>query len=283
MIKVKLSGGVGNQLFQYFEGARNAIETNQRLILDFRDVYLGKSNHSSLINSFSLPVTAEYINVDPKPIWKYFGKIILSIRFKILRFAKLQKKDPLFETLRNQTRKNYDFVLSRTDVGLELKNPSPWFLSLSSEIQREPVIAIHIRRGDYLLPRNRNTIGVLDVSYYMECHKLANHDVGSLPVWIFSDSEDIDKEFESAFPPNTKFISPPSGSDPAESIMILSLARALIISNSTFSWWAAALSKNSTIVYCPLTWFKNLEQPRDLSMDSWKLVESKWKNYDAEE
>jgi hypothetical protein len=76
------------------------------------------------------------------------------------------------------------------------------------------------------------------------------------------------------------YSAPPLGADPAESIVLMSQAKVLIISNSTFSWWAACLASMESTIYSPSNWFKNLEAPKDLLMNSWRLVESKWKNQD---
>ena len=282
MIKVRLSGGVGNQLFQYYEGARKAIEKNESLIIDFRDTYLGKTRHSSSIASFRLPVPAEFINTNPGHISTVIRKTFLSIRHKAfsIRTSPEEVKNSL--VVPEQNWKNFHFVDSQLDAKLELKSPSSWYLSESAAIQSEPVIAIHIRRGDYALPRNRNTIGVLDKSYYAHCLELARDEFGKMPIWVFSDSHRIAEEFQNVFPPETRFIQPPLNADPAESIALMSLARILIISNSTFSWWAACLSRKSTTVYSPVPWFKNLEQPKDLLFKSWNLVGSRWKIYEDE-
>jgi hypothetical protein len=169
-----------------------------------------------------------------------------------------------------------------TQFEMDLINPSTWYRSLASQLNGAPFIAMHIRRGDYLLPRNRNSIGVLDKTYYEKCLNLAYDEVGKLPIFVFSDSDEISSEFMTCLPANTNYVHPPTGADPAESIALMSLAKVLVISNSTFSWWAAGISKESTIVYCPETWFKNLEQPRDLFRKSWNLVESEWVDYGDE-
>jgi Glycosyl transferase family 11 len=282
MIKVKLSGGIGNQLFQYFEGARKSIENKELLILDFGNIFLGKSNHASFINSFHLPVPAECINTNPNSALIWFRKVVLSLRYRISKITLSSNRNHEHETLLNQTYKNVDFVVSHMNVGLELRNPSSWYSSLSSEIERSPIIAIHIRRGDYLLPRNRDSIGVLDTAYFQDCVRRAYDEVGALPIWVFSDSTEVQAEFEHVFPARTKYVQAPCGTDPAESIVLMSLARVLIISNSTFSWWSACLSKKSTTVYGPLTWFRNLDQPNELLIGSWKLVESRWKIDDVQ-
>jgi len=282
MIKVRLSGGVGNQLFQYYEGARISIEKNESLIIDFRDTYLGKTRHSSSITSFTLPVSAEFINLNPGYISTVIRKVFLSLRHKAFSIRRSPEVVKNSLAVPEQNWKNFYFVDSQVNAKLELSSPSSWYLSESAAIQSESVIAIHIRRGDYTLPRNRNTIGVLDKSYYAECLKLACDEVGKMPIWVFSDSHGIADEFQNVFPPEARFIQPPLNADPAESIALMSLARILIISNSTFSWWAACLSKKSTTVYSPIPWFKNLEQPEDLLIESWNLVGSKWKIYEDE-
>ena len=51
---------------------------------------------------------------------------------------------------------------------------------------------------------------------------------------------------------------------------------AIVISNSTFSWWSAAFSKPGTSVYYPSKWFKALDDPEDLIPRDWTPIESEW-------
>jgi hypothetical protein len=137
-----------------------------------------------------------------------------------------------------------------------------------------------VRRGDYLLEKN-DFIGALSVNYYLKALRLVDrkleHRITGRPIWIVSDDPSVVREefagtseFESA-----QYIEAPKNSDPAESLVLMSAASSIVISNSTFSWWSAALSQGANIV-APSKWFKESEDPDSLIPDSWLRAESSW-------
>jgi hypothetical protein len=124
-------------------------------------------------------------------------------------------------------------------------------------------------------------IGALAVNYYLDALRLVDrnieHQIKDRPIWIFSDEPFLVKqefaaisEFESA-----QFIETPDEADPAESLFLMSAASSIIISNSTFSWWSAALSQGATVV-APAKWFKKSEDPDSLIPSTWLRAESSW-------
>ena len=56
----------------------------------------------------------------------------------------------------------------------------------------------------------------------------------------------------------------------------MSLGRAIIISNSSFSWWSAFLSKEASLILAPRKWFKGIQDPKDLLPPEWITLESDW-------
>ena len=66
-----------------------------------------------------------------------------------------------------------------------------------------------------------------------------------------------------------------------EGIWLLSLCHHFIISNSTFSWWGAWMSRNpNKIVISPSTWFGPgvKEDPKDIWCDGWIKILTKYDN-----
>ena len=64
-----------------------------------------------------------------------------------------------------------------------------------------------------------------------------------------------------------------------EALWLLSLCDHFIISNSTFSWWGAWLSRSDNkIVISPDTWFGPdiKDNPKDIWCEDWIKIPTKW-------
>jgi hypothetical protein len=58
----------------------------------------------------------------------------------------------------------------------------------------------------------------------------------------------------------------------AETFELMQKAEYLVISNSTYSWWAARISESSKkMIIAPEPWFSGQESPIDLIPDGWEL------------
>jgi hypothetical protein len=136
--------------------------------------------------------------------------------------------------------------------------------------QEKPLI-VHIRLGDYI---NEENIGILDASYYETSLNLAWDTQRYKKIWLFSDEPNQAQE---KIPDRYKrFVSVIDSTElsSAETLELLTLGDGYIIANSTFSWWGAYLRKNqSAVVYCPVPWFKNLDEPMNIVPSQWKRVD----------
>ena len=125
-----------------------------------------------------------------------------------------------------------------------------------------PVVSIHIRRGDYLLPQY--SFCELDADYYTQAivdHFLPIEDYNFL---IFSNDISYAKElFEGN---NIQFITPIGGEkicsdSEKEDLALMSLCDHHITANSSYSWWGAYLCKNpNKKIICPTNWLKSSHQ-----------------------
>lgn len=140
---------------------------------------------------------------------------------------------------------------------------------LCSRYNLENSVSIHVRRGDYL--KVTHLYEVMTADYYRNALETLEYD----RVLVFSDDIDWCRE-------NLDFIDNPTfveGNSDIEDLIIMSNCKHNIISNSTFSWWAAYLNKNpeKRVLY-PERWFKlpNAEVfdfvYEDLIPDSWEKI-----------
>jgi hypothetical protein len=273
---LKLNGGIGNQLFQYFQAIHESLTTEAELTLDFLDVFLGKTNHGSTISSLRLPVECVQLNQNPNRLEIIWGRLLKSVKSKLSSRKIIDLKPQGIEC---QDSKYFDLVLKKIpDWSPILYRYSDWYIKVNSLAEKTKFISVHIRRGDYAHPRNSKTIGLLDLSYYLHGINQIQSKLGVLPVWLFCDDPEYVIKIMPLMPKNCRLILAPRDSDPAESLLIMSKARGLVLSNSTFSWWGARFAEENTLKVVPSPWFKNLEQPTSLIPKTWESLESIWEN-----
>ena len=136
-------------------------------------------------------------------------------------------------------------------------------------------MAIHVRRGDYKNPDS--PVGLLSRTYYKDAIEQVYSRYENSNFWIFSDDiDDSHNLLDGLVPKNSNWVSPPEGSDPAESLVLMSLSKVIIIANSSFSWWAAKTGVKKELVIAPSPWFKTLESPTYLIPNSWYQIKSSW-------
>lgn len=126
----------------------------------------------------------------------------------------------------------------------------------------KPIVSIHIRRGDYLLPQY--SFCELDTDYYTKAivdHFLPIDDYNFL---VFSnDILYTQALFEGD---NIQFVTPIGGEkictdSEKEDLTLMSLCDHHITANSSYSWWGAYLCKNSNKkIICPTNWLKSNHQ-----------------------
>lgn len=103
------------------------------------------------------------------------------------------------------------------------------------EFQAKRKIALHIRRGDYLLSEKGNNL--LSLEYYANC--LSKFDLTMSKVVVFSD--DIEWCKNNFLGRNYHFV---EEQDPLFSLKLMSRCDDFVVSPSTFSWWGAWLSQS---------------------------------------
>ncbi len=135
----------------------------------------------------------------------------------------------------------------------------------ADEISRASIsIALHVRRGDYLLPEKIVHHGVLPEIYYERALKTIADKVGQ-PGTLFVFSDDI--EWCAANLPGIIV----RGTDRYDDLQLISLCSHAIIANSSFSWWGAWLNANpNKVVVAPKQWLVSS------AIDTHDLIPEEW-------
>ena len=129
-------------------------------------------------------------------------------------------------------------------------------------------IALHIRRGDFLI--NSDNHHNLGLDYYEKCLSLFDDDRN---VIIFSDDPQWCKE-QKLFSDDRFLVA--EGNNSHTDLCLMSLCCDFIIANSSFSWWGAWLSKGVNKIVCaPDKWMGPNNAHLDISdmlPDEWTIV-----------
>ncbi len=144
---------------------------------------------------------------------------------------------------------------------------------IAYEMKDNESIAIHVRRNDYIVGDGARLFTQLNSTYYEEAlmNILEYCDSDNLKLYIFSDDYQYISENMSTLCGIPATIMPMRKA--YEDIYLMKCARHHIIANSTFSWWGAVLSEGqkSGITVAPRNWYKMIKSP-NLYLDNWIVV-----------
>lgn len=274
---IKLMGGLGNQMFQYAYG------------LYLRQLGFEVYFDSSLYNSYTIHEGFALKNLNIKESDELTGfslNIANKVAFYFINYKIKSLKIVTHKNMYNthirensyhvgyfQSFKYFEGIESILKETFTIKSEkSEYFLTNSKLINSfENSISIHIRRGDYTLDRNIDYIGLCSLSYYYNALNFLKEGLNTYEVFIFSD--DLIWVKENFKGTNFNYLSNPNSNSSYEDLKLMSLCKNNIISNSTFSWWAAWLnSDENKKIIAPKTWFKNQSlnnQYSDIIPEDW--------------
>jgi hypothetical protein len=127
-------------------------------------------------------------------------------------------------------------------------------------------IAVHVRRGDYVAdPSAAAKHGAQSLDYYLAGISLLRERLIDAPVVIFTDDP---AWVESNLLPRVGQASLLRGGSATVELQLMSEAAAHVISNSSFSWWAAVISSSACRI-APARWFADGRPEPNLFDSTW--------------
>lgn len=235
MITAQLSGGLGNQLFQVSAAVSLARQYSDEASFNFDNWQQSTQGHSPYC--YRNTIFRNLLQTDQVD-WQIYKEP--DFKYKEIPYQANLKIRGLFQS-EKYFHDSKEFLLSLFS--------SPILLLAKLQVNYAKILhslncAVHVRRGDYL--KTPKYYKAFDLDYYHRAIKLfPDHQF-----LIFSD--DIDYCKQVFIGTQFSFI---EGNSDDEDLYLMSLCGAHIIANSTFSWWGAYLSVNSSKVIVPKTWF----------------------------
>jgi hypothetical protein len=149
---------------------------------------------------------------------------------------------------------------------LKSKNNSEVIEAFTRMAYKEKPVAIHIRLGDYL---SLNELNVVTKDYFAKAIMRIESNSPNSNYWIFTNDRELGLSYlPSHIASRVRVI--PQSLNSAQTIEVMWLCDHYIISNSTFSWWGAYLSKSKNpIVIAPKHWFRTIAEPKYVCPDGW--------------
>ena len=287
MVIVKIFGGLGNQMFQYAVARSISINFQAKLILD-TSYYQSNFEQNYGLSVFN--INTEVVNEAPEN--NNENSINLSHYhhndrekdYYLLKEKSFRFDSSLFNISGNVYLDGYFqsekyFITNRhniyTDFSLreELDGTNR---NIISDMESCNSVSIHVRRGDYLTESVKNILSICDVKYYKKAVDIIYRDIKNPVFYVFSDDMDWAKR-NLSFIQNTYFININFKEESYKDMILMSKCKHNIISNSTFSWWAAWLNDNpNKMIISPIMWVnpksRNSKNDQDIRPASWIQV-----------
>jgi hypothetical protein len=231
-VYIKIFGGLGNQLFQIANGYAYALRHKKKFF--FLNQWGGRTDRSphwdSLLKNLQpyLKELSEFKGTLYKePQWEY--KEIPFIEGDVI-FEGYFQCEKYFEDYSEEVRK---------------------LIGIYPDNNEKNSVAVHIRRGDYLINPLFHTI--LEKEYYDQAKNSIEKKLEFKPRYIYfsEDTEWIKDTFKDQMKEDDKII---SGLSDTEEFKLMVNCNGFIIANSSFSWWASWFSRSDVIV-APKNWF----------------------------
>lgn len=284
MIIIYLNDGLGNQMFQFALFRKLQALGRDICIYDF-DLRGTRAKHNGL--ELESVFALSYKQLSKKEFRRYdtsnlvnhiIRKILYEKKYSIYEEEMLSFKEEIFsmdniclkgywqsekyfQNIENQIRK--DFVFPPLE---DKKNNY-----ILEQISNSNSIALHVRRGDYILPKYENVFGcICNEEYYKKSIEYMKERVEKPKFFVFSN--DIKWCKDNLPDDNFIYVEGNSKKKSYIDMQLMASCKHQIIANSSFSWWSAWLNANiDKIVVCPTKWI-NGKTVKDIWCEGWVKI-----------
>lgn len=285
-VVVGLSGGLGNQMFQYAAGRALALRLGAPLALDV-SWFSDRAERQFGLDGFV--VDGRVLRPLPLPP----GLVRLESRMS-RRWGRLRHGVPIFRERHFRFDTRFDllgrpvflegfwqseryFATQGAAIREDFLLAQPLRISAQrylDQISTSDAICVHVRRGDYVSnPVAADTHGTCSPRYYSAAVADIADGLSNPHCFVFSDEPAWARDNLTLGVPAT-YVDANSASEPHWDIALMSACRHFVIANSSLSWWAAWLGNaQDKRVIAPSPWFKDpTKDTRDLLPAAWRTL-----------
>jgi hypothetical protein len=293
-IVTKLSGGLGNQLFQYAAGRLLSVQLAQPLEADlswFRDVPPGSTVRTPMLHQLRLslpeadPATlAARLSQRPSGLWRAVRRPVRQLREKktFVHDSRLHRIPKWCELVHLdgywQSYKYCEPVRGGLLADTRAARPlNPHYRLIADAIEASEAVMLHVRRGDYVHSTSAaSTHGTLPLRYYERALRVVAERVPQPALFVFSDDIAWVREHLPTMLPVTYVDSAPGEDAVVDELMLMRACKHHVIANSSLSWWGAWLGEHpDKTVVAPNWWLAARRfDLSDLLPPSWLIVDA---------
>jgi Glycosyl transferase family 11 len=215
-------------------------------------------------------------------LYKYIGRFLSPIKYEVHQLLRDMKIADFsaHRTFLGYYQDYQSLVSEVEDVAVELDEALKNFVTnsfIQSELEKKDNKIVHFRMGDFLEPRHINAFGVLAHDYYEKIMRNEGYPQFEDFLLLTDDRDGVNRHMPAT---QASHVFGPGDFNETEALFILSRARILLMSNSSFCWWGALLaSRNGATVHSPFPWRKSIsdiKEPKDsrIYFPSWKIEKS---------
>jgi len=266
---VRLKGGLGNQLFCYAAGKRLAHVNSAEFILDHITGFETDIIYKRTYQLHNFNVKAKFASPSQRmEPFKIFRKKALHYIAKKQKFEDrkfiFQEKNPFEERLVNlkfkgtryldgywQSEKYFTDIETELREELTLKNELDVTSNhIFNKISSTNAVSIHFRWFDDLGSNKSNNISI---EYYLKAIEHCKSEINDPHFFVFSDNLESVLKVLPLSQNEFTLVNHNTHQDEAyKDLWLMSKCKAIIMANSTFSWWAGWLGEpHMNFVICP--------------------------------
>ena len=291
MVIVRLTGGLGNQMFQYAAARAVADRLGVELLLDTRAFAHTLALRRYTRRAFALApfkLRARLANAQELRAWPVWMAEI-GLRLPLARpllprwhFESAITYDAAVRTLRApvslvgywQSERYFIEVADRIRADFTLEQPLAGANAELLELARSGrSVGVHVRRGDFAsLDNAARTHGLCSLDYYRRAVEAVGKRCPHCRFLVFSDDPAWARA-ELPLDATAVFVTGNLES-PECDLALMSACTHHIIANSSFSWWAAWLGHSADqVVIAPTPWYASAKlDARDLAVSRWQYL-----------